>query len=251
MVEQEFEWNDRKWHVGQFWGMAHPNPKHNCYHSAEAMDNIEGVYMFLDIKDEPKFFEEIQQTKEYGVGYMTSVDEYLYGDFYFQYSLPIGINLWPAIWMSSKESWPPEIDIMEGWSGKGFFKKDNPDYKKIWFLNDIYPSLHYGTKDDHKIKTFGSFPFKKYTYSSCQRLHAYVTCRLLWEPEHMRIWYDGHKVLDFKDATILSEFNKPMVIHVNTYIDEDFKKEDFAHYEEYGKGMSLLDFQYKPVKYRL
>ena len=30
--------------------------------------------------------------------------------------LPYGDNLWPAFWMWSWDSWPPEIDIFEGYT---------------------------------------------------------------------------------------------------------------------------------------
>lgn len=53
-----------------------------------------------------------------GVGLVTSIKSYEYGIFVWNILLPTGAGLWPAVWMSGRDSWPPEIDVLEGYSEK-------------------------------------------------------------------------------------------------------------------------------------
>ena len=45
-----------------------------------------------------------------------STTGYRYGWFEAKIKLPKGKNLWPAFWMWAWDSWPPEIDIFEGYT---------------------------------------------------------------------------------------------------------------------------------------
>ena len=59
-------------------------------------------------------------------GIVRSVNPFRYGTFEAKIKLPKGFNLWPSFWLTGDKHWPPEIDILEAWSGEN-------DYFK-WFI---------------------------------------------------------------------------------------------------------------------
>lgn len=53
-----------------------------------------------------------------GVGLVSSKRNFGYGVYICNIQLPKGVGLWPAVWVSGRDSWPPEIDFIEGYSDK-------------------------------------------------------------------------------------------------------------------------------------
>ena len=55
----------------------------------------------------------------FGVGLVSCTEKFGYGTFEIEAKLPKGQpNAWPAFWMWSFDSWPPEIDVFEAYSNK-------------------------------------------------------------------------------------------------------------------------------------
>lgn len=238
MVDDVFEWCDTKWRIGRLWGKANPSVDHNCHHSNKAVDNMEGITLALDIVYEPKFFEDLKQTKEYGVGYITSVEEYKYGEFHFEYSLPKGRNLCPSIWFNRMMNLPPEMYVMKGNTGSM-----RRDYNAIPLVNSIAPFMYYGTERRNSVYKMGILN-GKFTWKNYNRMDSICKCDFIWEPDRIRVYYNGHKVGDCKNRDILSGFDKPMMLHMNTYVKSNFTYLDYMDYQNNGRPMLIYDYKY-------
>lgn len=239
-----FEYFGFHWMVGRPWGIAHP--KHICWNSPDVV-----AYAKDDSKVKPEIrlgvgFE--NRTFDFGedgtgiypwkVGYVTSVESFRYGRLSVDFILPQGSNLWPAIWLSDCATWPPEIDIVEGWTNSILSGKRC--YRRTWkgipipFTNEIFPGVHLG--NNAKIHYGRSFRNKlKGTCSSYLHTDGRVNnCTIYWHPKWIDIYYNGHQVAHVEDEETLKWFNESegMQIHLNNYVTNAFRGEDFKKLED-------------------
>lgn len=233
-----FNFQGRLYDSHPHWGKCHP--KYNYWYDASCI-TISNNVAILDIS-ENKY-----ETKNYGAGQMISKKRYLYGTFEWEYLLPKGRNLWPAIWLTAVESWPPEIDVMEGWTSSGYFQKYRSDYRRFMGFNNIVPGLVYGTEENKKYYSKASLGTKS-TFSCLQRLNKTNKCKLIWTPDVIKMYYNNHLVSKITDKEILKEFNKPMRVIMNSAITEQFNESDYIDYKKNGRPFSILSFKYEPYE---
>lgn len=234
MDTKTFKFQGKYYTSNQGWGLYHPEYNYWFDPSCITINNDTAV---LDISNN------LYESKNFGAGQMVSKRHYLYGTFEWSYLLPKGRNIWPAIWLTGVESWPPEIDVMEGWTSKGYFIKGKPNYKRFIGFNNIVPGLFYGTQDDlkHYCKTsLGS----KATFSCLQPIDKVNNCRLEWTPEYIKMYYNNKLVSEITDKNILKEFNKPMMVIMNNAVTNEFTNEDYTYYKQYGRPFSIINFNY-------
>ena len=253
MAETILNWKGYDWMNGQPWGIAHPNPGVICYADKdEAILNSDGS-ITLDVNNKEKYFDgEVNHTKKFGCGWLSTTNNFLFGKFHFEYKLPKGIHLWPAIWLSGIESWPPEIDIMEGWSGKGYFCKNQPNYKRFPLFNNIHPGIFYTRVGENVYgKGYGNFGSDRATYSWLQKLNDWNTCDLIWREDLIEVYYNSHMVMCIKEGDkdngfyMLDLMNKPMYVCLDAAVQETFTQDDYKHYKKYGSPMIIREFTYE------
>ncbi len=147
----------------------------------------------------------------YVSGVLHSIKGYRYGIFKIEAMFPVGTNLFPSFWLSGIESWPPEIDIFEGYNSR----------------DTIEPNVHYGDCNENHKQTGAT----RISMSHKQdRWHEFVCW---WEKNFIKIYYDGRLVYKVTDKNVLKWFdNKTMKVILNCNID-------------YWK--SLADFQINPT----
>lgn len=141
----------------------------------------------------------------FDVGAVTSKKSFKYGIYEFNVIFPKGKYLWPAIWLCGKESWPPEIDIVEGYSD------GNGNYK-----NRFNSNIHYGTNDNHlqigAMKTIRYDINKEYNF------------KLVFTSKEVTIYVNNFKVRSIKDKKILDELSKnTYYLILNTAVQKDYK----------------------------
>ena len=138
-------------------------------------------------------------TIPYCVGRIITKKSWKYGWFEAEVMLPEGMNLWPAFWLSGENSWPPEIDIFEGYSDftPRYGKKNLGDFWKIG------PNLHYGNVEDGTKEMYGSYGVK---VRDCTTKFVQYVCH--WTPSFIRIYYNGMQVFETRDPNVLQWFNK-------------------------------------------
>lgn len=264
---KEFNIFGFNWRIGRVWGIAHPDDI--CYNGEQSVSvHPEMGLVQLGIDMDPKnipiegYYDpenpDMEGVKRYiwSVGYISSLESVKYGYLKVVFKLPIGNHLWPAIWMYDCETWPPEVDIVEGWSGHynwPIFKPKSP--KRIYntnpFANRIFPSVHLGTN----IKEHWSKSYEKFR-GTCRRyldVTGVNTCEFIWTPDRLLVYYNGHEVMNEIDPKILKYYNnsKGMCIHLNNYVDGNFTTDDYIEMESkvgdgYDKQFRIFDLVYDP-----
>lgn len=214
-------WYGIDWRIGRQWGIA--DPKHNCYADAGQVatdPNNEYNPLFLGIRYQPRdlLVEGSIGHYDYAVGYISSLQTFKYGEFSFTFRLPQGKQLWPAIWLTDGRTWPPEIDIMEGWSGDDLTRP----YRRNALAHDIRPCLHYGDRpSNHRqrpaCRLLGGVP------NGALMVRGLNTCRLVWTADKIEVSYNGRRVFRCTDKNILRWYNESegMEIHLNNYVSND------------------------------
>lgn len=255
------------WRIGRAWGIAHPD--HICYNGEKSVyiNQLMGLIQ-LGIDHDPKDFPidgyydpenpDIQGYKRYdwSVGYISSIESIKYGYLKVEFELPIGNHLWPAIWLSDCKTWPPEIDIVEGWTGTynwPILKPKTPRrlYRVNPLANRIFPGVHLGTNaKEHWGQSYTRF---RGTSPCYLKIKHYNTCEMIWTPDRLMAFYNGHKVMDESDPEILKYFNNSegMCIHLNNYVTNDFTADDYIEMEQkkhkgYDKQFRIIDLVYDP-----
>lgn len=220
----------------QGWGQVNPN--YNYWFDPDGIEiNERSGCARLSITNNKNY------EKQFGAGQLASIDKYTYGIFKWHYDLPIGRNLWPALWLTGANSWPPEIDVMEGWpSNKGIYK-NRTNYRRLVLFNDIQPRLHCGTPETHKSwsnKVFGT----EYTWRCHQNVNKTNNCRLEWYPDIIRVYYNGYKVFECTDKEILKHYHdQPMIVVMNNAVTSRFTEKDLSSIK---RDFYIWDFDYIP-----
>lgn len=242
-----FEWCGYEWGNGQPWGEAHPDKEQLWYADKNEAYIANNGNLILDINNTPKYFGgEVNQTKPFGCGYISSKTYFLYGTFHFEYILPIGVHLWPAIWLSGLDGWPPEIDIVEGWTGNGYFIEGQPNYRKFVGFNKIHPGVFYKENETVINKSLGNFGTDNVTYECYQKLGGKInTCDLYWQPYEISFVYNNHIIGKITDRNILSKIDKRMYVCLDCAVGNNFTQKDYEKYKKKGSPFVLTKFEYK------
>lgn len=232
----QFSWQGYEWTYGdQGWGIIHPE-KAYCWHDRERVSIDEKGRLHLDSEVNSK---EIILPTYYigtspvGVGWVECTTEFTYGYFETKAKLPKGDFMWPALWLTGWESWPPEIDIMEGYSNKkGSYFNGIP-------FKDLCTNMHYKNpgQDKTSIKAKATWvtknPHKKFNIFGID-----------WQKDYVRWYYNGKMVREVTDKEVLKTFvGAKMKLIFNNHIQDktdvvdhkptSFIIEYFKYFENY------------------
>lgn len=171
-------------------------------------DNI----FYIDSRFEPKTFPNGIYIK-YAVGVaiskrLVNVNEYVECEIF----IPKANGQWFAFWLSGSVKWPPEIDIVEGYSRRDNYK----DYKKF------QPNLHYRKGDGLKKKSIGAVdrPLPKTLKG------RFVKFGLLWKKDRIEWYYNGYLVKVLTNKNILLYMNEPLRLKINSGIQAVYNPQD-------------------------
>lgn len=201
-----------KWRYGMPWGDFHPGYLHQYYDNNGTLSYVSTEGLVLELRKKPKKIikkelPEWRQTDKLsdeftipvGVGYVSTKESWKYGWFEALIKLPKGQSYWNAFWLCGEETWPPEIDIFEGYSDEGSeYQSGKSNHRKI------QPNLHYGVVEDGTKKMYN--PFNNTIAEVTERFVQYA-CH--WEEDFIKIYYDGKLVFQCTDPKILTWYNKP------------------------------------------
>ena len=109
------KWSGYEWRLQERWGEIHPQKPTWWYDPSQVSIDSKG-YLHLKTGHNPRYFPDLDLISPIGAGLISCTGEFSYGRFEIEARLPYGKSLWPAFWMWSYKSWPPEIDILEGFS---------------------------------------------------------------------------------------------------------------------------------------
>ena len=224
----------RSWLPQERWGQYHPK-KDWCWYDPDCVKIDNWGYAHLETHYNPKEFDGVES--KYGVGLISSVEDFDYGYFEIEAKLPTGRKLWPAFWMWSGP-WPPEIDIFEGYTNgnNGYlkFNRFNPRGwwnlpSNIWTHNNGEEAINLGARTG-----FSGFkdPTKHFIKYGC-----------LWTEDLIQIEHDGRIVRKITDPEVLKHFHgKKMNVIINNHFQE-FPPEGEDNYSDF----TIKYFKYEKI----
>jgi beta-glucanase (GH16 family) len=136
-----------------------------------------------------------------GAGFVSCISrDFHWGTYEIEAKLPEGRCLWPAFWMWSWNTWPPEIDIMEGYSNEaGSYFKWNP----LGFWN-AQTNIHFNDVVTGKNKSIRG---KSWPFTLKNPTQEFIKYRLEWKPTAIYFYYNDRLVRKVTDKTIMEQVN--------------------------------------------
>jgi hypothetical protein len=209
--------NMQEWRYAMPWGDFHPGSLHQYYDNDGTLSYVAPEGLILELRKIPKTFKKAdlpdwrqgdlpeEFTIPVGVGHVSTKKAWHYGWFEAWIQLPKGQSYWPAFWLSGIKTWPPEIDIFEGYSHIG------PNYESYTLINRflkkpnrrIRPNLHYGKTEDG-TKT----DYKSYDIPVAEATERLVHYACHWEHDFIKIYFDGILIMEVTNQEVLRWFNK-------------------------------------------
>ncbi len=206
----ELSWSNYQWIPQERWGQIHPEKSHWWYDPTQVLVDDEGL-LHLKTDFNPKFFDHLNKTSNIGVGLVSCTSQFKFGLFEIKAKLPYGKNLWPAFWMWSWDSWPPEIDIFEGFSdfNADFSEKSRVDSKSLlrrffnrktnWKNYIILPNIHKQISSAVNASLHGgllnAFQPSNFKFDKDPTAN-FLTYQLKWTEDNLTILYENVIVLN-------------------------------------------------------
>ncbi len=123
--------------------------------------------------------------------------EQLYGYFEANIAIPSTPGTWPAFWLASRHSWPPEIDIFEFYTGRQ--------------SNYFASNLHFDFKPNKKTRISLGYNFK---HSDKQNTWA-----VDWQENYMKFYWNNILIRVVHEKKVLDFFKFPMFVIINNGVD--------------------------------
>lgn len=152
----------------------------------------------------------------YGEGSAMSVESFGYGCFDFLVKLPEGKYMYPALWLTGAEAWPPEIDVLEGYNT--FWRRKYRTFTKRGLGYKIESNVHYTENGEHMV-TGATCCNLKTLNNPTEQFNLYT---LKWTPEYIIIEYNNH-VENYIEEPVINEAlkNKKMHVVMNLSLNTD------------------------------
>lgn len=246
------KWKNYTWLTQHKWGNHHPS-HFSVWYGKESIKKNKNEILELNVDYDPRNIKEDphyvsdepcdmdKPFSSFRCGLIRTKEEFSYGDFYIRCKLPKGKCLWPSFWFGTDSSWPPEIDVMEGYTGYG------NSYKYGLFKTRIEPNVHYTSKEAIEHPEIENKPdYMVGPKRPCRCIYNLKTMEneflLKWRPDSITIYHNGKRVMKVKDKNILSQFNGKM-IHpiINLSVEDSYKRE----YLETTEPFIIYDFYYE------
>ena len=220
-----FNWSGYEWITQERWGQINPGKLTQWYDESAVIVDSATDYLELKTQYNPKYFAESPDgpgdpnfpvTSPMGIGLVSCTTRFTYGTFEIEARLPEGKHLWPAFWMWSWNSWPPEIDVFEGYtdSREGYYDEGTAGYigepqvpsttttpirtanwKVLW-------NVHW--RDQFNQPTSlggvrGVLPYKDPT-------KHFIKYKAVWKPLEILIYFDDVLTATFTNSVVMSQY---------------------------------------------
>lgn len=246
-------WSGYKWSAVMHGATVHPGQPWMWYSEECATVDKQDV-LYLTMKKDPK---EIKHwngntyNPKYAVGTLRSETAFDYGTFSADIMCPKGYNLWPSFWMTGKDAWPPEIDIMEAWS-------DDNDYFK-WMIAQppyILPSwrttnnVHYNRMVEGEYVRASIGSRNASWFRQCKNPASdFINYECVWEPDRILIKANKRvlRTVSKEVANMLTKNIKDGGGHEMYVIFNLWIKNPDQYKISICSDMQIKNFEYKPI----
>lgn len=246
-------WSGYEWSAVMHGTTVHPGQPWMWY-SEECATVDEQDVLHLTMKKDPK---EIKHwngntyNPKYAVGTLRSETAFDYGTFSADIICPKGYNLWPSFWMTGKDAWPPEIDIMEAWS-------DDDDYFK-WMIAQppyILPSwrttnnVHYNRMVESEYVRTSIGSRNASWFRQCKNPASdFINYECVWEPDRILIKANKRvlRTVSKEVANMLTKNIKDGGGHEMYVIFNLWIKNPDQYKISICSDMQIKNFEYKPI----
>lgn len=181
-------------------------------------------------------------------GTMRSIESFNYGTFSADIMCPRGYNLWPSFWLMGSGNWPPEIDIMEAWSG-------NNNYFKMFISQPPYlsPSWRTTTNVHYNDNNMNKTSIDSRNVSVCKSAknpaENFIKYEVIWKPDEIIFKVNGKNIrtADKNVARKLTENIKDKEKGYKMNVIFNLWCEDPSKYNvKLLSPMKIRNFTYKP-----
>lgn len=218
------KWQGYEWLTQERWGQYHPN-KPIVWYDPSAVEIDSSDTLTLKCRPNEKTVDGL--TIPIGTGLISCTTEFGYGKFEICAKLPNGPFVWPAFWMWSFDSWPPEIDVFEGYSNKrnSYFNWSLRSLiGKFWAVNS---NIHLGLSPNNYM--VGAKSHWLGFRSPSKKFNKYG---LIWTDSEIKILFNDRVVRKITDEKVISQFRgHKMNVIINNSIQEDYMKTDKPEHE--------------------
>ena len=220
---RKFNWQGHEWIVGEYWCETHSQFPLSWYDPAAV--KIDNSKISLGVTNNQKYIyiDGAPCFRKFGVGRVNCNTEFKYGKFEWTFKLPKGSSLWPALWLQSYQSWPPEIDCIEGWSND-----TRATYSKRIFWVNIHPTCHWKGLDGEHLSR-GVFNTPK-TFIKENKIN---TCSIEWRKDSIKVFYNNKLKGEWTEPLLLKQLNDENAwMHPTMDVDlqSNFTYNDFDKY---------------------
>lgn len=243
---ENIKWAGYEWLTQERWGDMHPE-KPEVWYDPSAIEIDSNDYLRLKARPSPKRSNPINIDPEkfescyspVGIGLVSCTEKFKYGTFEIEAKLPKGPYTWPAFWMWSFDSWPPEIDMFEAYSNKrgSYFNWSHELFLgKFWRVaTNIHLShLYNNRKVDYNLGA------KYHYYGFKNPSKHFIKYSLIWEPNKISIFYGDKLVRKITDEKTTSQMrNTHMNLIINNSIQDKYLNTDMPETE-----MVIKSFKY-------
>jgi hypothetical protein len=225
---------DKFWLKEQPWGKIHPEYQYQWYDSE--MVEIKEDKLILKSKPNFKdigtiFYETTKsntQPSYISVGLVTSKIPFNPGHFHFEIELPLDDWTWPAVWTTCFSAWPPEIDLIEAYSGDDNYKN----------FTRLHSNVHYNNLEGKHLSIESDMhPVYKKRFNL-----AFTILK-----DRINFYYEGWLVRTVTDPIILKNiWNDPrqMIIFNHAYTWDIMKK---GNWKKVNSEFIIHKFIYKEI----
>lgn len=240
---RKITWQGYHWLCKPIWGDTHPDDPNTWFDENLPYISEDDNSVKLGIKYEPKSFIDTDGNrivKDWGKCLVRTINEFKYGTFEWIADVPYEKWYGTGLWLASDYSWPPEIDIMEGYSGK------RGNYRKNLIFTDIIPTCHWSkdcdTEKEHLHKT------KRNVLSCYFNKKGHDKYSVEWTPDYVCVRYNDKIVKTFREKELLEHLNKTdvkMHAKMSTQICDGWNMNDYNNAKDL--EFKIYSFKYTPL----
>ena len=212
------QWSGYDWLTQERWGQIHTDKNFVWYDDTAVIVDDQG-FLHLKTHYNPKYFSDLNVTSNIGVGLISCTSPFKFGTYEIEAKLPEGKNLWPAFWMWSFDSWPPEIDVFEAYSNnRGSYFSLNYNFETKLSIWDVDSNVWWNKKGKNSMLggKSGWFGIKNPSKN-------FIKYKLVWSPDGLKFFYDNKLIRQVDDVEIMAQINNTTM---NVILNNSLSKPD-------------------------